>query len=99
MSIRVSLHTLAAAIVATAGAVFPANAADDTFCKDYARAAVNQFRSAEKHERCEGYLRNEQDRWHADWRAHYDWCRGVNRDKAWSERNRRKHELERCARR
>ena len=45
MSIKSMLGTTAAAIVAAAFAV-PAQAADETFCRDYARAAVNQFRTA-----------------------------------------------------
>ncbi len=86
---------MAVAILAGSGA---AQAADDSFCKDYARAAVNQFRTAEKHERCDRFLR-EGSRWSAEWRNHYDWCRGVKRDAAWAERNTRKREIEECTRR
>jgi len=90
---------MTAALAAGAGFALAANAADENFCKDYARAAVNQVRSAEKHERCEHHLRNEGERWTRNYRAHYDWCRGVRREAAWEERNARKYALERCARR
>lgn len=98
MSIR-SVLCMTAALAAGASFAVAAHAADDRFCKDYARAAVNQFRTAERHERCEHRLRNEGARWSNNYRAHYDWCRGVKREAAWEERNARKHALERCARR
>lgn len=85
-------------ILASAGAISSAQAADDAFCKDYARVAVNQYRSAASHDRCEVH-RRDAGRWHADWRAHYDWCRGAKRDTAWAERNARKRALEQCTRR
>jgi hypothetical protein len=99
MSIKSMFGTTAAAIVAAVAFAVPAQAADETFCRDYARAAVNQFRSAEKHERCDHYLRDNRDRWNANYRAHYDWCRDVNRAAAWEERNHRKHALQNCSRR
>jgi len=98
MSIRSAL-AIGAALAAGASFSTAVHAADDSFCKDYAKAAVNQFHSAEKHERCEHHLRDEAARWSNNYRAHYDWCRGVKRDAAWEERNARKHELERCAHR
>ena len=98
MSIR-SVLCITAALAAGASFAVAANAADENFCKDYARAAVNQFRTAEKHERCEHHLRDEGARWSNNYRAHYEWCRGVKRDAAWQERNARKYALERCSRR
>ena len=98
MSNRYLFGATVIAVMASFTVISPARAADDAFCKDYARAAVSQYETATKHGRCEGFLRNA-DRWHADWRAHYDWCRGVNRDKAWFERNERKRALEGCTRR
>jgi len=98
MSIR-SVLCMTAALSAGATFAVAARAADEQFCKDYARAAVNQFRTAEKHERCEHHLRDEGSRWSNNYRAHYDWCRGVRREAAREERNARKHALERCARR
>jgi hypothetical protein len=98
MSNRLLFRTVMIAILANAGAISSVQAANDAFCKDYARAAVNQYRSAANHDRCAAYLRDA-GRWQADWRAHYDWCRGVDRDNAWAERNARKHALEQCTRR
>ena len=95
MSIR---HVLCVTVALAAGASYAvaAHAADDHFCKDYAQAAVSQFRTAETHERCEPHLRDEGSRWSNDYRAHYDWCRGVSREQAWDERNARKAALQRC---
>ena len=92
-------HALAAAALLAVAASLPAAAADDAFCKDYARAAMNQLRTAEKSRRCEHFLNDQPERWTGDYRKHYDWCRTVKRDQAWSERNIRKRELERCERR
>jgi hypothetical protein len=94
-------HALAATTAAllAAAASLPALAADETFCRDYARAAMNQLRSAEKHPRCEHFLRDQPDRWTGDYKKHYEWCRTIRRDQAWSERNIRKRELVRCERR
>jgi hypothetical protein len=92
-------HALAATTAALlAGASLPAAAADDNFCREYARTAMNQLRSAEKHRRCEHFLRDQPARWSGDYKAHYEWCRTVKRDQAWNERNIRKRELERCER-
>ena len=44
---RHALVATAAALLAAAASL-PAGAADENFCKDYARAAMNQLRSAEK---------------------------------------------------
>jgi len=85
--------------VLAAGTALSAQAADDAFCKDYARAAARQFLTAEKHQRCEVFLRESPDRWNNNYKKHYEWCRGVSRDAAWAERNDRKHALERCTRR
>jgi|ERR1017187_61414 hypothetical protein len=98
MSNRLLFSAAVIAILANAGAISSAQAADDAFCKDYARTAVNQFRAAASHDRCDVH-RRDAGRWQADWRAHYDWCRGVNRDTAWAERNARKRALEQCTRR
>lgn len=97
--IRSLFGAMVAAILATAGSALPAQAADDSFCKDYAQVAAKQFLAAEKHERCEAYLREAPDRWNNNYKHHYEWCRGVNRDAAWAERNHRKHDLEKCTHR
>ena len=98
MSNRLLFSAVVMAILASAGAISFAQAADDAFCKDYARTAVSQYRSAARHDRCEVY-RRDAGRWQADWRTHYDWCRGVKRGAAWAETNARKRALEQCTHR
>ena len=98
MSLR-SISFITAALVAGASFAVAAQAADDNFCKDYAKAAVNQFHTAGKHERCEHHIRDEGARWSNNYKAHYEWCRGVKREAAWEERNARKHAIERCTHR
>ena len=97
--IRSSFGVMVAGILVTAGSAQSVQAADDAFCKDYAQAAAKQFLAAEKHERCEGYLREAPDRWNNNFKHHYEWCRGASRDAAWAERNHRKAALEKCAHR
>jgi hypothetical protein len=88
---------LAAALVLGAAAG-SAKAADREFCRDYARAAVNQTRGAMSHERCEWRTERDRARWSTDFRVHFDWCRSVSREQADAERDARRHALERCAR-
>lgn len=92
-----SFHGAALAALALSFAAPAAYAADDAFCKEYARAAVNQFRTAAKHRRCDGRL--EGSRWSTNFKSHYEWCREVKRDEARSERNERKKTIEECTRR
>ena len=94
MSTRLLL-AVAAVIVITS---LPVHAADEQFCKEYARVAVEQFRDAERFERCDPFRRRDPGRWQGDFRAHYDWCRGVRRDDAWRERDERSRALDHCAR-
>jgi len=98
MSRRISFGPIAIAILLGTGVFSTAQAADHEFCEDYARAAVNQFRDAERHERCDGFRRRDPARWQPDYRAHYEWCRSVHREQAWDERDRRKHALDECVR-
>jgi hypothetical protein len=72
-----------------------ASAAPREFCEDYASSGVRQAKDAARHERCR-YLFKEGPRWNEDYRAHYDWCRGVDRRAADDERNARSRSLERC---
>ena len=85
-----------AALLFGSGGAYTAQAADPDFCHDYARQAVIQFNRSLEHHRCGRMIvaqriadhRSEADdaaRWSADYRHHYDWCRGVDRDKARSE--------------
>ena len=87
--------------IASAGAVAPslassAGAASPGFCRDYAGAALRQVRGAMSHTAC--YSEVHGARWSNDWRIHFDWCRGVDRVDAASEREARRETLEDCAR-
>jgi hypothetical protein len=91
-------HRLICALAAGAALSFgfaaSANAAGHDFCSDYARAAINQVRGAMNNPRCLGRMQG--PRWSSDWHTHYDWCRGVSRDQAWSERDARRATIESC---
>jgi hypothetical protein len=93
-----TLSVALAAACLTFGAYGAAHAAGDGFCRDYARAAVNQVRGAMAHYRCDWRTDRDPARWSTDWRVHYDWCRGVSRDQASDEREARRNALEHCAR-
>ena len=98
MSKTLSIALAAAFVMIAAGALGPARAADREFCRDYARAALNQVRGASSHERCEWRMDRNETRWSSDYRVHFDWCRGVSRDQAQDEREARRRALEHCAR-
>jgi hypothetical protein len=91
----------ATAIAALAGffAISPAGAADEGYCKEYASTAISQLKTAERHRRCDGILRDDPNRWSSNWRAHYDWCRDNRRDDVRAERSKRERQLDRCVRR
>jgi hypothetical protein len=84
-------------VLVIAGAATSASAADPGFCRGYARAAERQVRGAEEHRRCFERIDNNPARWTTDYRAHFDWCRGVSREQADAERDARRRTLERCA--
>ena len=72
----------------------PANAAAPGFCRDYARAAINQVRGALSKPRCRAGM--EGSRWSANERVHYGWCLGASPEAAEEERARRTEHIERC---
>ena len=74
-----------------------ASAADPEFCREYARTAVEQFREAEHRESCNHLLGR--GGWSGDFRAHFEWCRGANRETAWHERESRNRHLDECSHR
>ena len=71
-----------------------AHAADPGFCKQYARAALNQVRGALANPRCGGGLQGA--RWSADFAVHYEWCLGVSFAAAGNERDARTQYLRSC---
>ena len=87
-----------AALVALVGFT-PALAADEGYCKEYASTAANQLETAERHRRCEGYLRDDPNRWNSNWRDHYNWCSVNRRDDVRGEHAKRTRILDKCARR
>ncbi len=71
-----------------------AQAADPGFCRDYARAALNQVQIALSTPACRPGL--EGARWSADYRVHFDWCLGAPYGAAQGERAARTRHLRRC---
>ena len=98
MSSRNMLPAVLAVLLTGFGAVLPLQAAEERFCQEYARSAVNQFRDAERHPRCDRFRQHDPARWHGNYRTHYDWCRGVPPRDANFERNERRKDLDRCTR-
>jgi hypothetical protein len=96
MSRKLSLALSAALLAATAAS--SVQAADRDFCRNYARAAVNQVRGAMSHGRCRFRVEDNPTRWSTDFRVHFEWCRDVSRDQADDEREARRRALEHCAR-
>lgn len=94
------LSAFASGAALALGLATVASAADPGFCRDYARTAMSQVHRAMDHPRCRHHLDYgaENGRWGGDWHAHYNWCLGVSRDQAWSERDARARALDECAR-
>ena len=94
MSYRLAA-TLASSLALVFCASAPAQAADPGFCRDYARTAIHQVHQAG--ERCP-YLLSRGARWQEDYGGHFNWCLGVRRDQADSERDARWRALQDCRR-
>ena len=75
-----------------------ARAADRDVCADYSRAAVRQFHEAQDHRRCHEFIRRDPNRWHGDFRAHFEWCRASPWGAVARERDLRRDALRECAR-
>ena len=72
-----------------------AQAADPGFCKQYAKAALNQVRGGLTSPACAGGLQG--NRWSTDFSVHYEWCLGVSLDAAGTEKDARTQQLKGCA--
>jgi hypothetical protein len=72
-----------------------AHAADPVFCKQYAKAALNQVRGGLTSPACAGGLQGV--RWSTDFAIHYEWCLGVSIGDAGIERDARTQYLKGCA--
>jgi hypothetical protein len=71
-----------------------AYAADPAFCKQYARAALNQVRGGLANPACAAGLQGA--RWSTDFAVHYEWCVGASFDAAGAERDARTRQLRVC---
>jgi hypothetical protein len=85
---------LIAALLAMA-ALTPAQAADPDFCREHARAAVNEVRAGLSDSACGRGLQGR--RWSSDFAVHYEWCLGVSAAMARNEADARARYLKRCA--
>jgi hypothetical protein len=98
MSLFSRIGLCAAAVMAAASLSAPAFAADEGFCRDYARETVGQVRSAYDSRRCGWAVRQNPARWNPDYRAQMDWCRHTSRKNVDRERNARTDTLAQCQR-
>jgi hypothetical protein len=90
------MKCLMAMVIAAAGVVaFAAQtqAADPGYCRNYANAAVNQFR---EYRNIPGCFQGANDRWRPNWNAHYGWCLGVPWENARDETGARANQLRGC---
>ena len=85
--------------VASALSVLPgltaAYAADPGFCRQYAKAALNQVRGGLTNPACAGGLQGV--RWSTDFAVHYEWCLGASVGAAGTEGDARMQHLKGCA--
>jgi hypothetical protein len=72
-----------------------AHAADPGFCRQYAKAALNQVRGGLTNPACAGGLQGA--RWSTDFAVHYEWCLGASFGAAGTERDARTQYLKGCA--
>lgn len=71
-----------------------ASAADPAFCRQYAKAALNQVRGGLSNPGCAARMHG--PRWSSDFSVHYRWCRGASYAAAGSERDARTDYLRAC---
>jgi hypothetical protein len=69
-------------------------AADRTFCEQYAQAALVQVRGGLNNRACAGGIKGA--RWSSDFKVHYDWCLGASSQAAGAERDARTAQLKAC---
>ena len=84
---------LGSALVTTTS-VMTAQAAPPGYCREYARAALNQVRTALATPPCQAGLQG--PRWSANFRVHFDWCLGASYPVVQSERGARTGYLRAC---
>jgi hypothetical protein len=89
LPLRVFLSALLALILFT-----EAQAADPVFCRQYAKAALNQVRGGLSNPACASGLQG--SRWSTDFSVHYEWCLGISDAAAGGERDARTRYLRGC---
>jgi hypothetical protein len=87
---RVFLSALLTLILVT-----ETQAADPVFCRQYAKAAVNQVRGGLSDPACGGRLQGA--RWSSDFAVHYEWCLGASDAAAGDETDARTRYLRGCS--
>ncbi len=97
MSSYLKAATAAGLFVLSLGAATASQAANEDFCRDYARAAERQVHKAIDSGSCGWAIDRNPARWTTDYHAHFDWCLGASYDDANRERNARRAVLEHCA--
>jgi hypothetical protein len=75
-------------------AMTAAHAADPGFCRQYAKASLNQVRGGFANPACAGGLQGA--RWSSDFAVHYEWCLGASYGGAGAERDVRTRYLRGC---
>ncbi len=71
-----------------------AQAADPGFCRQYAKAALNQVRGGFSSPACAGGMQGA--RWSSAFAVHYQWCLGASYAAAGAERDTRTQYLRAC---
>jgi len=72
-----------------------AHAVDPGFCRQYAKAALNQVRGGLTDPACASGLQGA--RWSTDFAVHYEWCLGASVGATGTERDARTQYLKGCA--
>ena len=96
MSMLGKIGLFAAALASAASMATAVSAADDGFCRDYARETVQQVNKAFGARSCGWEVRQNQARWNNSWRDQMDWCRHTSRKNVDRERNARTGTLAHC---
>ena len=69
-------------------------AADDAFCEEYARTALQQGEVARDLPVCARFAHG--TRWSPDYRFHYEWCRAASYHDARAQQDARRGTLDTC---
>jgi hypothetical protein len=87
------LVSIAVAGIGLFAAGTAAKAADPAFCQQYATLAVHEYKVNLS---IPGCFKGNDNRWHADYMRHYNWCLTATRAAADAERDYRRMRLDQC---